>query len=163
MKKRPESVTYLAVFIIALNAIALCFNCISMITISKDITDYGSVSSLVPPDSITYLGELLWYCTSGMLMVIAGTYMLKGENWARFLFVILSFVTCGINFISRVFGSQELLFVKAQGQILSRPQVAVLGSIVGFLVLILFVRILFSRKSNAYFYSEKAVVIPKIQ
>jgi hypothetical protein len=84
MKKRPTSVTVIAWFLIVVGVIALITN---IATINDPMARHLMNKSPLPIPvqiAMTYIGLLI--------TLFAGIAMLKGHNWARFLYVIWSIV-----------------------------------------------------------------------
>lgn len=122
MKKRPTSITVIAWILIVMSGISLITSTISLNNpMAKELMS----RSLIPIPiqyAMMYVGLLI--------TLISGIAMLKGQNWARLLYVIWSIIGFGIGIAT------------------SPMKIAMIPGFVVFLIIAFF---LFRPKANEYF------------
>lgn len=122
MKKRPTSITVIAWILIVMSGISLITSTISLNNpMAKELMG----RSLIPIPiqyAMMYVGLLI--------TLISGIAMLKGQNWARLLYVIWSIIGFGIGIAT------------------SPMKAAMIPGLVVFLIVAFF---LFRPKANGYF------------
>jgi len=122
MKKRPTSITVIAWILIVMSGISLITSTISLNNpMAKELMSRSSIPIPIQY-AMMYVGLLI--------TLISGIAMLKGQNWARLLYVIWSI-------IGFVFG------------IATSPMKAAM--IPGFVVFLIIAFFLFRPKANEYF------------
>ena len=95
MSKRPLSITIISWIFIAAGVVGLAYHANEFRTRSP--FDY----------------ELLWVCFVRLLAILAGVFMLRGSNWARWLLVLWLGYHVGLSFLHTPFELivHSLLFV----------------------------------------------------
>ena len=122
MKKRPTSISVIAWILIVMGGISLITITVAINNpMVRDIMNKGPIP--IPLQyAMTYLGLLI--------MIVSGIAMLKGCNWARFLYVIWTI----IGFLVGITTSQMTA-----------------AMIPGFVVFLIIAFFLFRPKANAFF------------
>lgn len=113
MKKRPLSVTILAIFLAAAGAVGLVYHVTEIKTFNP------------------FPWDVLWVSVVRVAAIVAGVFMLRGRNWARWLAIVWIGFHVGIS----AFHSARELVMHA-------------------LLLAVFVYFLFRRAANFYFRSS---------
>jgi tryptophan-rich sensory protein len=107
MKKRPRSVTVISYLFIAAGAIGFAYH-VTEFRVQRQF-DYG----------------LVWVCLLRLLVILAGSFMLRGSNWARWL--LLAWIAYHV-ILSAFHSFTELvmhgLLLGVTSYFLFRPQVA---------------------------------------
>ncbi len=92
MKARPTSITVISWILIAMGAISLAANT-AMINNPKVHELMGKNPIPIPVQHvISYIGLLI--------MIVSGIAMLKGRNWARYLYVVWSLIGLVIGIVT---------------------------------------------------------------
>ena len=94
MGERPTSVTVIAWFLIVTGIISIISSVISIINPNPMVEEIMSRNPLPVP-----IQELLQYIGIAV-SIVSGIYMLDGANWARFLYVVWSFIGILISIIA---------------------------------------------------------------
>ncbi len=122
MKERPTSITVIAWILIVMGVIALIASSISLNNpMTKDIMGRSPIP--IPVQYVMMYAGLL-------VQLVSGIAMLKGQNWARFLYVIWSIIGLVVGFAT------------------SPMKTAIIPSVVIFLIIAFF---LFRPAANEYF------------
>ncbi|MFC1825616.1 hypothetical protein ACFL9T_23130 [Thermodesulfobacteriota bacterium] len=130
MEKRPTSVTVVGWILIIMSGISLIT---STLTLNSPATDELMSQSPMPiflQYAIMYLGLLI--------TLVSGIAMLKGGNWARFLYVIWSVVGFMIG-------------------LATSPVIVMM--IPGFVIFVIVTVFLFRPKANQYFRGNEAQIV----
>jgi hypothetical protein len=130
MNKRPTSVTVVCWIMIVLSGISLITSTMTM----DDPTAKELMSRSPIPITIQYI---MMYAAI-LVMLISGIAMLRGQNWARFLYVIWSVIGFAI------------------GLATSPMKLVMIPGIVVFIVIAFF---LFRSKANEYFRARGAEIV----
>ena len=94
MKERPTSITVIAWFLIVMGGISIITSIFSLFNPNPMVEEIMSRSPLPVP-----IQQLLSYAGIAV-SIVSGMYLLDGANWARFLYVIWSFIGILISIIS---------------------------------------------------------------
>lgn len=122
MKQRPTSITVVSWVLIVLGAISLIGTIITM--------NNPAATELMSRSAIPVLVQYVLTYIGIVIMVACGIMMLKGQGWARFLYVVWTMIGFVI------------------GLLTAPVKVAMVPGLVVFLIIVFF---LFRRAANEYF------------